>query len=378
MKKLLTISLLALLASCGGKESESTEPINILENLTYSVDTVVVDSKGEIINLKYGMNWFDLSPDSRSLFIYDYDQTLFQEIDLDIMVSKGTYSFEKEGPNGLGRSSYFQVLPDGILMIPTFPNSGIFNLQGELIKPINLNPKEIEGLNEFNPFDLFNELVLSPEIGIAYSLPGNFLKGSHDFAVIDHANKRGRIIKLPKMEKAENFKIFWNSDKGGSIQTENYTLEQIDDKLFITCTVGSGIYVYDTKTDSLSYVDFPHQLIPREKTGEIQNEVSTEKDFFKELRKVLSQVSFQELIWDQHSSRFYRLASKSFMAEKRGDPTTYESYLLAYDKDLKLLGESKLEGLNQRLTNYFWKDGKLYSYVNVEDELGFAVFTFDF
>ena len=29
-------------------------------------------------------------------------------------------------------------------------------------------------------------------------------------------------------------------------------------------------------------------------------------------------------------------------------------------------------------THYFFKDGKLYSYVNAEDELGFAVFTFDF
>ncbi|MBN7814338.1 DUF4221 family protein [Algoriphagus pacificus] len=378
MRKVLTICILGLLSACTGKESENSEPKNILENLSYSVDTVVVDSKGEIINLKYGMNWFDLSPDSRSLFIYDYNQTLFQEIDLDKMVLSNTYQFEKEGPNGLGRSSNFQVLPDGTLMIPTFPNSGIYNLQGEILSRINLNPEDIKGVDAPNPFALIYEILFDPKTEILYSLPGDFINGVRDLAVIDSKTQKGRIVKLPKMEKAENFKIFWNSDTGGSIQTENYTLEQIDDKLLITCTVGSGIYVFDTKTDSLSYVDFPHQLIPREKTGEIQNEVSTEEDFFQELRKVLSQVSFQELIWDEHSSRFYRLAIKSFVAEKKGDPTTYETYLLAYDKDLKLLGESKIEGLDQRLSNYFWKDGKLWSYVNVEDELGFAVFTFNF
>ena len=39
---------------------------------------------------------------------------------------------------------------------------------------------------------------------------------------------------------------------------------------------------------------------------------------------------------------------------------------------------TKIENLKAEPRSYFWKDGKLYSYVNVEDELGFAVFTFNF
>jgi|TARA_R110002096_G_scaffold233311_1_gene423381 hypothetical protein len=42
------------------------------------------------------------------------------------------------------------------------------------------------------------------------------------------------------------------------------------------------------------------------------------------------------------------------------------------------LGETKIEGLKQAPGSYFWKDGKLWSYANVEDELGFAVIDFKF
>jgi hypothetical protein len=42
------------------------------------------------------------------------------------------------------------------------------------------------------------------------------------------------------------------------------------------------------------------------------------------------------------------------------------------------LGEIYLPELKKVPDYPFFKDGKLWSYVNVDDELGFAVFTFDF
>ncbi|WP_339758247.1 DUF4221 family protein [Algoriphagus aquimarinus] len=379
MKKLIPVLFLIAIASCGEKgNSEKSKSDNILEDLTFSVDTVVVDSKDEIIDLKFGMRWFDLSSNKKSLFLYDYQQILFQEIDLDKMVLNHSYPFEKEGPNGLGRSSYFQILPDGTLMIPTYPNSGIYNLQGEMLSKINLNPDDIEGIDAGNPYALVYEILIDPNTGMLYSLPGDFIKAIRELAVIDPKSNSGKMIALPEMDKSANFRIFWNSEKGGSIQTENYSLSLIHDKLFITNTAASGIYIYDPKADSLEYVDFPHKIIPKEKSGTIRNEVSTEGDFWEELKKVGEQISYKELNWDEKSSRFYRFASKSFFGEKRGDPAKYENYLLVYDQELNLLGESKLNGVDQRLSEYFWKDGKLYSYVNVEDELGFAVFTFNF
>jgi hypothetical protein len=58
--------------------------------------------------------------------------------------------------------------------------------------------------------------------------------------------------------------------------------------------------------------------------------------------------------------------------------TKSEVYLSAFDPELNLLGEIQLEDLKQVPEKPFFKDGKLWSYVNVADELGFAVFTFNF
>ncbi|EAZ81737.1 hypothetical protein ALPR1_00810 [Algoriphagus machipongonensis] len=75
---------------------------------------------------------------------------------------------------------------------------------------------------------------------------------------------------------------------------------------------------------------------------------------------------------------YWRFGKKTFEGKEKGDPRTFEIYLFAYDEDFHVLGETKLDELKTMPSTYFFKDGKLWSYVNVEDELGFAVFTFNF
>ena len=62
-------------------------------------------------------------------------------------------------------------------------------------------------------------------------------------------------------------------------------------------------------------------------------------------------------------------------AEREGDDRVF---LFAYDKELNLIGEVELKELITQPEYPFFKDGKLWSYVNVEDELGFAVMEFNF
>ena len=96
------------------------------------------------------------------------------------------------------------------------------------------------------------------------------------------------------------------------------------------------------------------------------------------MEKASSQIGFEKLLWDDSSKRFFRFGRKLLPKENDEDPTKAELYLFAYDADLKLIGEKFLEDVDQIPSSPFFKDGKLYSYVNVEDELGFAVFTFNF
>ncbi|MEX2566884.1 MAG: hypothetical protein WD431_13145 [Cyclobacteriaceae bacterium] len=53
-------------------------------------------------------------------------------------------------------------------------------------------------------------------------------------------------------------------------------------------------------------------------------------------------------------------------------------YILVYDKDLNFPGDKHQPELKKIPEFRFSKDRKLWSYVNVEDELGFAVIDFNF
>lgn len=96
------------------------------------------------------------------------------------------------------------------------------------------------------------------------------------------------------------------------------------------------------------------------------------------IKKVFGHLNYMEPHWDESREMYLRFGRKTFLAEKREDPPTFEVFLFAYDEDFNVLGETKIEGLTQVPANCFWKDGKLWSYVNIEDELGFAVIDFRF
>ncbi|EAZ81740.1 DUF4221 domain-containing protein [Algoriphagus machipongonensis] len=379
MKKLLPLLSLICLASCGGKDgSEKTESDNLLENLTYSVDTLVLDPGKELINLRYGLRWFDLSSDKQSLFLYDPDRNLFQEIDLENMTLKENYQYEKDGPNGTGRVNSFQLLSDKTIFIPSYQNPGIFNLQGEQTRSFNLKPNDLEGAGSMSGFAILNQMLWSPKSEKHYSLPGDITTGKFEFAITNPKSQSVQVLNLVEMEKSRNFRVTQIEGDGGAAFTEVYNLTSFKDDFIITCSIGSGVYFYDTSIDSLLYLNFSHKLIPTEKSGEIKNDVSSSNEWWQEYKKVVSQISYWGLHWDESTSRFYRLASRSILGETRKDPASYEVFLLVYDKELNLLGESQIKGYDQFPQSYFFKDGKLWSYVNVDDELGFAVFTFDF
>lgn len=375
MKKLIYLLLISFLISCSGTD-EKTSPENILEDLTYSVDTLIIDSGEEIFNLRYGLSNFGVFPQSNSLVLFDQSRKISQWIDLENQKLVDQYQFQKDGPNGLGNIFSMQTLPEEKLMMASFTNTGVFDKEGNQLEQFKLKPNELDGLSELNPFDILTKLKYDPSSNLLFSLPGDMSLGTRKLAKIDPVNQTGKIIPLTKMDNAGNFRVTL-LDEGGSIFEETYDQLIVGNQLFITCSYSSGIYQYDIEKDSLNYLEFTHQLIPNEKTGEIVNNPGTSEDWWQEYKKVVSQISYWGLHWDEKTARYYRLASKSLLGESRNDPASYEVYLLVYSEDMKLLGEALIPDFQAFPQSYFFNDGKLYSYVNVEDELGFAVFTFD-
>ncbi|MEP1085029.1 DUF4221 family protein [Algoriphagus sp.] len=380
MKKLLPLLSLILLASCGEKgSSESSESGNILENLTYTVDTLVVDPGEEIIDLSGGLRTSSLSDDKSKLYLYTQKEHQIAIVNLDKLELEEFLPFEVEGPNGIGQYvGTMQKLDGEKFMFSSFQTSGIYDRNGVKIQELKLNPTDFEGIDIEDDAPMNYNLTQSADGNFLFSLPGDFMEGSRDLAVLDPANGSGKIIDIPAMDKASEFRIILQSTEMMSIYIEEVRLQDIGGQLYISASATSDIYRYDYKNDSLQLFTFPHLLVPVAKTGTIKNKVSSEEEWRSEMEKASSQIGFEKLLWDDSSKRFFRIGRKLLPKENDEAPTKAEVYLFAYDAELNLIGEKFLEDIDQIPSSPFFKDGKLYSYVNVEDELGFAVFTFDF
>jgi hypothetical protein len=381
MKKLLIISFLSLLSACGGKEPESTEQKNILENLTYSVDTVVVDSGEDFLAIS---NEFQLETSSsldqnhRLFYLFSNKDFTMAVVDLDQLKLLEFLPFEKEGPNGVGDYVQgLQVLGEGNFLITNFQASGVFNREGKKLENYRLSADEFDGLDINSPIS--TQLQKSSDQNWFFSLTGFFNEGSKDLIKLNPSQKTGESIDLPAFDMADNFSVTLNSPEGTMSSTPQTTLQDINGKLFISNEVTSSIYRYDYQSDSLRLITFQHKLVANEKTGTIRDKVASREELFSEMEKSSTQVGFKKLLWDESRQLFFRLGSKIVPTSNESDDSfDSEIYLFAYDADLNLLGEILLQNLATIPRFYFFKDGKLWSYVNVNDELGFAVFTFNF
>jgi hypothetical protein len=196
--------------------------------------------------------------------------------------------------------------------------------------------------------------------------------------IIDPVSKQFRIEPIPEMQAVKEFvgtmvvdgmiDFFWVDSH---MYIEN-------GQLLLTAGSMSTIYRLDLAMDSLAFVDIQHKDFPNRMTFSVNNSPVEESEFKEDRKKVFEHLNYMEPRWDETRGMYLRLGRKTFLGEKRGDPITFEVFLFAYDRDFHVLGETKIEGLNQVPVSYFWKDGKLWSYVNIEDELGFAVIDFTF
>lgn len=112
MKHLLFFSLIILFFSCSKpKTSENSHPKNILENLTFELDTIHIDPGNELIDLS-GILLMEYDG-ADQLYVFQEKTAAIQEIDLLEKRLVNSFHFEREGPDGIGSFiSNIQALPN--------------------------------------------------------------------------------------------------------------------------------------------------------------------------------------------------------------------------------------------------------------------------
>ncbi|WP_169817516.1 DUF4221 family protein [Algoriphagus vanfongensis] len=378
MKKLFPFVSLILLAACGDKDSsENAESENILENLTFSVDTVVVDVGEEIFNPgAYYVN--DLSPDrSKAYFLYMENE--IHEIDLENMKLLNRFVFQEDGPDAIPKyPNSFQILPENEVFLGGYAQTGIFKVSGENVANFKVRPENLDGIPNDAAYSMTSQLHISPDKSTMVSLPGIFGEAIEGLAVINTSDMSAKILELPALELTKNYQIIYRVGNGATRTGDSQEIQFLNDRFVIYSGSTSDVYSYDWRTDSLQLHTFPHQLVPLSKTGQFTTTPDSREAQQEATRAMRKQITYGEFYWDAQREIYYRFAEMNERYDDRGNFVDAEVYLFTYDKDLNLTGETEIKEWNHALSGCLIKDGKLYKKFVKGENPAFIIYTLNF
>ncbi|MFN3996705.1 DUF4221 family protein [Algoriphagus sp.] len=382
MKTLYFLLFLSTLFSCGKETSENAESRNILENLTFSVDTIMVDAGEDFLNLAGGIFPFSLNEDKSQLWFFEKSPKRLVQVDLDQLKVLKKSIFEEEGPDGVGSYvSDLEIGPNGELYLKSNSAVVIFDPNGQKLQNLMFVPSGIDSILARNRHAIFDKSVFDFGTKKIYSHPSFADAGEYMLLILNPETQSATSLPVPKMKVVNDYSRTQTFEIGGRMATSFYSVGSditlLPGEVILSNAAMSGIYRLNIQTEKLEFIDIQHQNFPNSMDIEIIQNPAGPEQMFENQKKILEHINYMELLWDDSRQLYFRLGTKTFMGDKPGPPSV-EYYLFVYDQNFKVLGETKLEDVKGSLWSSFFKDGQLWSYVNVEDELGFAVMEFKF
>ncbi|OYX14052.1 MAG: hypothetical protein B7Z16_14930 [Algoriphagus sp. 32-45-6] len=341
--------------SCGGASSEKAESGNILENLTFMVDTVMIDSKGKLFELRRGPHTSSVSEDGKYLYLFNSRTHQIQQINLDKLSWEKDLDFEVEGPNGISDMVLkTQILGNGTFLITAFNKLGIFSADGTKLKDLSISSLPIQtDLQE-----LEYSMVLSKDQNQLFSLPGVRFQGPRTFAKIDLQTYEIENFPIKEMDWIFELKV----GTANQVVFQEYMYLHETNNQILALSPSTSVKLHHRKTQFIGHIDIGPELAV----------------FEEEMRKYFMGMYFGPLIWQEDKQVYLRFGRKSNEIDESWQSTSSQVFMYAYDRDFNLIGEAELPKEIKYPRDFFFKDGKLWSYVNVADELGFAVMEFKF
>lgn len=379
MKHLYCLPLMALLFACGtNSEKEKTN----FSNLTFSVDTVMVDSRDEILYLSFHLSTATLSEDRKYLYNFNNDVNSLEIIDLDNLTFLERHPFEKEGPDGTGRSIQTSLMLDEEnILLSAFQQSGVFDKYGRKTKNINLRYADYEGELPGRGESLSSPLMFKNQPNHFYGIYRDFEFNAPFLGKLDLENKRFEKIELPGFSYLKNFFVQLIGENGfpQAFLSPMINGQKVDDKLIFSNSVASDLYIYDSDRDSLYFKSISHKIFNDRKTGKYPQKVESMEEFQQVNQAFGKEINFRAPLWDEENRIYYRLATHIIWKEVEGKmrSTGAEVFMAVLDEDFNVLSEHKVDELKKNPGYHFLKDGKIWIFENLEDEMGFIRLSFN-
>lgn len=382
LKNIPIILLVALQLGCAS--GDRLEGIGGSTSLDYSLDTVVVDPGDELLFVSGRLFQSDLSPDHKFLYNFNQHDHSFEKIDLDEMRLVGKYPFEKEGPNGTGDffRSFF-LMDNDHLMIISFPNPGIFDLSGQKLQELKFQGvgKDADKINDGETFLVYMHLPNKEDQYLGFLR--NFEEKSTEVMRVDLKEGWTKRMSVLQFDNLKKFDMQFTDGKSYRFFGPQTFLVREGGKIFLGSNLKNEIYQYLPESDSLVVKSFQSKLTENEKTEASATEFESQEAFREAVLQAREEISFSPPKWDELNRVYYRFSHKEIFEEKNTETFQFpavaaaEVFLTIFDENLDMLAESKIPDLTMPPQKHFVKDGKIWMFVNVEDEMGFARLSLD-
>ena len=370
----------AFIFACNGSNEKTNHD---LQGFEITSDTVIVDPGQEILFLTWKLGLSTLSQDKKYLYNFNNQDFAIEQINLNTLKFEKKYPFEKEGPNGVGEYLMgFSLIDNDQIFFSTFTGKGIFDWQGNKLESFNLaNMGEEKGLMEETD-RAYKILSFSSEGKKFASLITNYRSKTNALAIIDRENQTFEKHAIPAVDRASDFEIFLNDGKSAIGFGAYRFLVQEGGNIILGTNVSNELYVVNQKSNSLQLLSYNSDLTPNQKSGTYPAETSDMDEFKSYRQKIQEDINFREPYWDEKKQVYYRISYHTKFDENPAiseggmfpSPSSVEAYLSILDKDLNLIKEGEFPQLNRVPEFHFAKDGKLWLFENIEDEMGFVRF----
>lgn len=275
----LTVFLLFQLACSREKQMEN---LSGSTSLDYSLDTVLIDPGEELLFVAGRLHFSDLSPDGRYLYNFNQHDHSFEQIDLDEKKLVRKRPFEKEGPNGTGDffRSFFLMDNDHILIV-TFPNPLIFDLNGKKLKELKFQELITDGAKTDDRQAFLVEMNFPNQENQYLGFLRSFEAKSTELMRVDLNEGSTKTMSIPQFENLKNFNLQFTDGKSAMISGPQTYLVREGGKILLGSNLRNEIYQYQPETDSLRVFTYDSQLTDNEKTVPGASEFDTQEGFWK-------------------------------------------------------------------------------------------------
>ncbi|MFC4872190.1 DUF4221 family protein [Negadavirga shengliensis] len=378
MKYFILIGILLGVWACGSKGKNLSSD---LVRLDFSLDTVMVNPGQEILFVNYGLYHSQLNTSKTHLYNFNHTDFAIEKINLDELAFEEKINFSKEGPDGVG--NYFRrflLINDDTLLMSSYEQDGFFGWDAKKIRKFDFKKVGKEG-DMMPEGDFLTEVISVPgHSDVFYGLVSNWQEKSTALVKLDLKDNLFKKIEVPLFEKSKKYEIEFNDGQRGFGMGSEKFINYTGGKIIIGVDVSNELYVLDPATDAINLYTYENELTANEKASNPPAQVGDMKEMESLFRKIQSEIGFHRLVWDEENEVYYRLSQTLEFDDSAERPENQllpsasgaKVYITVFDKDLNKVAESLVPALDKRPARHFVKDGKIWIFENIEDEMGFV------